>query len=185
MDHMDLDSGMIESPSLALAVRCLGERHRADPVTVLLAAVALQLAAYTGEDEAALRVPAGGFRLDCAPSRYRHEPVGSLLRRAEVAYEDSRPDGCWFADRRCDSTGAAGVRGAARLSAVVPRDPAPAGARFFLCLLRLGPTAELRLCAAHGFLGRRGPLGFLSDLERVLVRATGTSTTAGLYAAVR
>lgn len=39
------------------------------------------------------------------------------------------------------------------------------------------------LCAEHGFLGERGPLGFLDGLERLVVKAAvdGGVTTAQLY----
>jgi len=66
-------------------------------------------------------------------------------------------------------------------------DRLPERANFFMSLTDLADTAEITLCVEHGFLGRRGPLGFLSDLERLTVRAAldGTATTATLYAAVR
>ncbi|WP_432988617.1 condensation domain-containing protein [Dactylosporangium sp. CA-233914] len=66
-------------------------------------------------------------------------------------------------------------------------DRLPKHANFFMFLMDLGETAELMLSVELGFFGRRGPLGFLADLERVVVRAAsdGTSTTADLYSAVR
>jgi hypothetical protein len=66
-------------------------------------------------------------------------------------------------------------------------DRLPKHANFFMFLMDLGETAEIMLSVEHGFFGRRGPLGFLSDLERLLVRAAldDSSTTASLYAAVR
>jgi hypothetical protein len=50
-------------------------------------------------------------------------------------------------------------------------DRLPKGANFFLFLTDLSDTAELMLCAEHGFLGERGPLGFLGGLERLVVKA--------------
>jgi hypothetical protein len=50
-------------------------------------------------------------------------------------------------------------------------DRLPKGANFFLFLTDLSDTAELMLCAEHGFLGERGPLGFLDGLERLVVKA--------------
>ncbi|MET7423227.1 condensation domain-containing protein [Dactylosporangium sp. NPDC005555] len=62
-------------------------------------------------------------------------------------------------------------------------DRTPKGANFFMFLTDLGDTAELMLCAEHGFLGERGPLGFLAGLERLIVRATldEHATTRLLY----
>ena len=66
-------------------------------------------------------------------------------------------------------------------------DRLPKHANFFLFLMDLGETAELMLCVEHGFFGRRGPLGYLSDLERLLVHAAvdESATTGGLYNAAR
>jgi hypothetical protein len=66
-------------------------------------------------------------------------------------------------------------------------DRLPKHANFFMFLMDLSDTAEIMLCVEHGFLGRRGPLGFLADLERLTVRAAvdPTATTAALYAAAR
>ncbi|GAB3824822.1 condensation domain-containing protein [Dactylosporangium cerinum] len=50
-------------------------------------------------------------------------------------------------------------------------DRLPKGANFFLFLTDLSDTAELMLCSERGFLGERGPLGFLDGLERLVVKA--------------
>lgn len=52
----NLDWGQIQSPALALATNGLAARFGVPPATVLLAAITLQLAAYTGEREALLRM---------------------------------------------------------------------------------------------------------------------------------
>ncbi len=232
----NLDWGHIQSPALALATNGLAARFGVPPATVLLAAVTLQLAAYTGETEAALRMivatrfrPASralvgafnenalfrlGFGVD--------ETVGGLLHRASdaalmayahceydprkldalfaevAAHRGITPDGyCFFNDTRYsvqDQAPAAPLAGgelAEAIHAALPAtklrapviDRLPKGANFFLFLTDLSDTAELMLCAEHGFLGERGPLGFLDGLERLVVNATldGRATTLTLY----
>ncbi|GGM08972.1 condensation domain-containing protein [Dactylosporangium sucinum] len=241
----NLDWGLIQSPALALAVNDLAARHGVPPATVLLGASTLGLAAYTGEQEGALRTivstrfrPASRgvvaafnqnalFRLDCDPERHRDETVERLLRRsadaALTAYAhceyDPRdldamftdvaarrgitPDGyCFFndtrytlADRSAMHAALPAAELAERIQAALPAtklrspviDRRPMHANFFLFLMDLGDTAELMLCVEHGFLGRRGPLGFLADLERLTVRAAldEQATTAALYTAAR
>jgi hypothetical protein len=243
-DPPNLDWGLIQSPALALAANALAARHGVPAATVLLGGTTLQLAAYTGEDDAALRMivstrfrPASRgvvaafnenalFRLPCPPELRRTETVGGLLRRsadaALAAYAhceyDPRAldtliaelaerrgvnaDGyCFFNDTRfgmLDAEAPAAVRPedlADRIADLQPAtklhspviDRLPKHANFFMFLMDLGETAEIMLSVEHGFFGRRGPLGFLSDLERLLVRAAldDSSTTAALYAAVR
>ncbi|MFG2039589.1 condensation domain-containing protein [Dactylosporangium sp. NPDC048998] len=240
----NLDWGLIQSPALALAANSLAARHGVPPATVLLGATTMQLAAYTGEDDAALRMIVSTrfrrasrglvgafnenalFRLDCAPARLDAETVEEFLRRsanaALAAYAhceyDPRaldalfadlaerrgivPDGyCFFNDTRyslLDAEPPAPVpqeelaeRVADLLPATKLRSPVidrlPKHANFFMFLMDLGETAELMLCVEHGFFGRRGPLGFLSDLERLIVRSAidETATTAALHASVR
>lgn len=95
-----LDWGLIQSPALALAVNALATRFAIPPATVLLGAVTLELAAFTGEPEAFLRMivstrfrPASRgvvaafnenalFRLDFPGGP---ETVEGLLRRAADA----------------------------------------------------------------------------------------------------
>ncbi|WP_344618850.1 condensation domain-containing protein [Dactylosporangium salmoneum] len=240
-----LDWGLIQSPAMALAVHALAARHGVPSATVLLGGVTLQLAAYLGEEEAALRMivstrfrPASRgvvaafnqnalFRLDCAPGRHGAETVGQLLRRsadaafaayahceydpfaldamfaALAARRGVRPNGyCFFNDTRfglLDADPPAPPPGdddlAARVADLLPAtklrspviDRLPMHANFFMFLMDLGETAELMLSVDRGFFGRRGPLGFLADLERLIVRAAvdAGATTAGLYAAVR
>ncbi|WP_238016863.1 condensation domain-containing protein [Dactylosporangium sp. AC04546] len=244
----NLDWGLIQSPALALAVNDLAARHGVPPATALLGATALQLAAYTGEGEAALRTivstrfrPASRgvvaafnqnalFRLPVtgglsAPSG--GETVGQLLRRsadaALTAYAhceyDPRdldamfvdvaarrgitPDGyCFFndtrytlADRSTMPEALPQAELAERIQAALPAtklrspviDRLPMHSNFFMFLMDLGDTAELMLCVEHGFLGRRGPLGFLAGLEGLVVRAAldDQVTTGALYAAAR
>jgi len=240
----NLDWGLIQSPALALAANSLAARHGIPPATALLGGTTLQLAAYTGEDDAALRMIVSTrfrqasrgvvaafnenalFRLECPPDLRRTETVEQLLRRcadaALAAYlhceYDPRalealfadlgrrrgvtPDGyCFFNDTRFgarDTPPPAAVpdeelaeRVADLLPATKLRSPVidrlPKGANFFMFLMDLGETAEIMLCVEHGFFGRRGPLGFLTDLERLVVRAAldTTATTGALYAAVR
>ncbi|GAA2633151.1 hypothetical protein GCM10010399_76990 [Dactylosporangium fulvum] len=66
-------------------------------------------------------------------------------------------------------------------------DRLPKHANFFMFLMDLGDTAEIMLCVEHGYLGRRGPLGFLTDLERLVVQATldEHATIGSLYASAR
>jgi hypothetical protein len=223
----NLDWGQIQSPALALATNGLATRFGVPPATVLLAAVTLLLAAYTGEQEAVLRMivstrfrPASRalvgafnenalFRLDF--HQRPQETVRGLLHRASDAallayahceYDPRKldaifagiaaqrsiiPDGyCFFNDTRYsvqeqtpppplpDAELAEAIHAA--LPATKLRAPAidrlPKHANFFLFLTELGETAELMLCAEHGFLGERGPLGFLDGLERLVVKAT-------------
>ncbi|MEV0562882.1 condensation domain-containing protein [Dactylosporangium sp. NPDC050588] len=232
----NLDWGLIQSPALALAANGLAARAGVPPATVLLAGTALQLAAYTGETEALLRMivatrfrPASRalvgafnqnalFRLDFTGRPT--ETVGDLLHRASDAallayahceYDPRRleslfaeiaarsgitPDGyCFFNDTRfvaqdqpppappadlADAIHAA--LPATKLRAPVI-DRLPKGANFFMFLTDLSDTAELMLCAEHGFLGERGPLGFLDGLERLVVKAALDEhvTTGTLY----
>lgn len=222
----NLDWGLIQSPALALATNGLAARFGVPPATVLLAAITLQLAAYTGETEALLRMivatrfrPASRalvgafnenalFRLDVGSP---DETVGALLHRASDAalmayahceYDPRKldalfaevatqrgitPDGyCFFNDTRYsaqEQTPPAPLPDdelAEAIHAALPAtklhapliDRLPKGANFFCFLTDLGDTAELMLCAEHGFLGERGPLGFLDGLERLVVRAT-------------
>lgn len=232
----NLDWGQIQSPALALATNGLAARFGVPPATVLLAGVTLQLAAYTGEHEAMLRMIVSTrfrsasrglvaafnqnalFRLDVT----HDEPIGALLHRASdsalLAYAhceadprkldalftevaDQRgitPDGyCFFNDTRYSAqehTPPAALPGdelAEAIHAALPatklRAPAidrlPKHANFFLFLTDLSDTAELMLCAEHGFLGERGPLGFLDGLERLVVKAALDEhvTTRTLY----
>ena len=98
-----LEWGLIQSPALALACNALAGRFGVPPATVLLGAVTLQLAAYTGEREAVLRMivstrfrPASRglvgafnenalFRLDFGGDAAPDETVEGLLRRAADA----------------------------------------------------------------------------------------------------
>ncbi|MFF5231325.1 condensation domain-containing protein [Dactylosporangium sp. NPDC000521] len=231
----NLDWGLIQSPALALATNGLAARFGVPPATVLLAGTALQLAAYTGETEALLRMivatrfrPASRalvgafnqnalFRLDFTGRPA--ETVGDLLHRASDAallayahceYDPRRlealfadvaagrgitPDGyCFFNDTRfappdqppptppADLADAIHAAPATKLRAPVI-DRLPKGANFFMFLTDLSDTAELMLCAEHGFLGERGPLGFLDGLERLVVKAALDEhvTTGTLY----
>lgn len=234
----NLDWGLIQSPALALATNGLAARFGVPPATVLLAAVALQLAAYTGETEAVLRMIVATrfraasralvgafnenalFRLDVGGRP--GETVGALLHRASdaalmayahceydprkldalfaevAAHRGITPDGyCFFNDTRYsvqDQTAPAPLPGdelAEAIHAALPAtklhapviDRLPKGANFFLFLTDLSDTAELMLCAEQGFLGERGPLGFLDGLERLVVDATldERATTGTLY----
>ncbi|MGI5243635.1 condensation domain-containing protein [Dactylosporangium sp. CA-139066] len=243
-DPPNLDWGLIQSPALALAANALAARHGVPAATALLGGTTLQLAAYTGEDDAALRMivstrfrPASRgvvaafnenalFRLPCPPDLRRTETLDAFLRRsadaalaayahceyapraldtliAEVAERRGiTTDGyCFFNDTRfalLDAEAPAAVPQedlAARIAELQPAtklrspviDRLPKHANFFMFLMDLGETAEIMLCVEHGFFGRRGPLGFLSDLERLIVRAAlnESATTGSLYAAVR
>jgi hypothetical protein len=223
----NLDWGLIQSPALALATNGLAARFGVPPSTVLLAAITLQLAAYTGDREALLRMivatrfrPASRalvgafnenalFRLDFPDSP--GESIGDLLHRASDAallayahceYDPRKldalfadiaaqraitPDGyCFFNDTRYsvqeqtpppplpDAELAEAVHAALPATKLLAPviDRLPMHANFFLFLTDLGDTAELMLCAEHGFLGERGPLGFLAGLERLIVKAT-------------
>ena len=204
----NLDWGQIQSPALALATNGLAARFGVPPSTVLLAAITLQLAAYTGEREALLRMivstrfrPASRalvgafnenalFRLDLPEQP--DETIGELLHRASDAallayahcgeYDPRKldaifaeiaaqraitPDGyCFFNDTRFsaeqtpppplpDDELAEAIHAA--LPATKLRAPVidrlPKHANFFLFLTDLSDTAELMLCAEHGFLG--------------------------------
>ncbi|MFD0580652.1 condensation domain-containing protein [Dactylosporangium darangshiense] len=99
----NLDWGLIQSPALALAANSLAARHGIPPATALLGGTTLQLAAYTGEDDAALRMIVSTrfrqasrgvvaafnenalFRLECPPDLRRTETVEQLLRRCADA----------------------------------------------------------------------------------------------------
>ena len=66
-------------------------------------------------------------------------------------------------------------------------DRLPKHANFFMFLMDLSDTAELMLSVERGFFGRRGPLGFLSDLEHLMARAATdpAATATTLYTAAR
>ncbi|MET7395886.1 condensation domain-containing protein [Dactylosporangium sp. NPDC005572] len=142
---------------------------------------------------------------DAALTAYAHCEYDPLdLDAMFVAVAERRgitPDGyCFFNDTRFVLDRSPGhlvppAELAERIQAALPAtklrspviDRRPMHANFFMFLMDLGDTAELMLCVEHGFLGRRGPLGFLTDLERLAVRAATDDqvTTAALYTAAR
>lgn len=214
---------LLDSPAMALAARSLAWRFALEPGVVLLGGASLLLAAYTGEEEAALRMivatrfqPAARelvgafnqnalFHVDIVD-----EPLEAYLRRAAnaqlLSFRNSEyhprklealvsevsasrgfdADGyCFLNDVRTaferiaepDLIAAESLVGrveealpGSRLEQLPDGSPTK-GANLFLYLHDTAEQAYLRLGTERAFLTPRGPIDYLRDLERLIVRA--------------